>query len=166
MRPTRMAVCLISLLFSIPLAIAQTPEPELRRSSLYILCAPGVTISEGSMANLAIGGGAEGLIKGGFGVQGDLSYLFYPQEGFRAGFGLFSPGVFYQFHPNRKTIPFVTGGYSLAFRSETLHLVHYGGGLNHWFNNHWGIRFEVRNHTLVSSAGDQVLQFRFAFLHR
>ena len=120
MRPTRMAVCLVSLLFSISLAIAQTPEPELRRSSLYILCAPGVTISEGSMANLAIGGGAEGLIKGGFGVQGDLSYLFYPQEGFRAGFGLFSPGVFYQFHPNRKTIPFVTGGYSLAFRSETL----------------------------------------------
>ena len=70
------------------------------------------------------------------------------------------------FNPGRKTIPFVTGGYSLAFRDGAINLIHYGGGFNHWFNDRWGMRFEVRNHTQTRSAEYQLLQFRVAFLFR
>jgi hypothetical protein len=110
--------------------------------------------------------GAEGLIKGGFGAGADVSYLFYPAGGFNEGFGLFSPGVFYQFNPSRKTVPFVTGGYSLAFRDGTINLIPYGGGFNHWFNNHWGMRFEVRNHIQTRLLEYHLLQLRVAFLFR
>jgi hypothetical protein len=74
--------------------------------------------------------------------------------------------VFYQFNPASKTVPFVTGGYSLAFRGGTSNLIHYGGGFNHWFSTHWGMRFEVRNHTQTRNALCNLLQFRVALLLR
>ena len=105
----------------------------------------------------------EGLIKSGLGASADLSYLFFPQNGFRESFGLVSPGVSYQFNPRRKTVPFVTGGYSRTFRQDTLNLIHFGGGVNHWLNNRWGMRFEVRNHIQTRSAEYHLLQFRRRF---
>ena len=52
------------------------------------------------------------------------------------------------------------------FRDGAINLIHYGGGFNHWFNDRWGMRFEVRNHTQTRSAEYQLLQFRVAFLFR
>jgi hypothetical protein len=147
-------------------AYPQSGEIHPKQSYGYALFTPGAYLGDGAAATLTLGAGAEGLIKGGFGAGADVSYLFYPKGGFSEGIGLFSPGVFYQFNPSRKTVPFVTGGYSLAFRDGTFNLIHYGGGFNHWFNNHWGMRFEVRNHTQTSSAQYHLLQFRVAFLLR
>ena len=148
-------------------AYSQNGETTPKQGYGYALFTPGATIGDGeAAATLTIGGGAEGLIKGGFGAGTDVSYLFYPEGGFDAGFGLFSPGVFYQFNRARKTVPFVTGGYSLAFRDGTFNLIHYGGGFNHWFNNHWGMRFEVRDHIQTRSAEYHLLQFRAAVLFR
>ena len=159
-----MTLCFLVLVSSLayPQSVEITPKPAYG----YALFTPGATLGDGAAATLTIGAGAEGLIKGGFGAGADVSYLFYPAGGFREGFGLLSPGVIYQFNPARKTVPFVTGGYSLAFRDGTLNLIHYGGGFNHWFNNHYGLRFEVRNHTQTRSAEYHLLQFRVAFLFR
>ncbi|HEU0004651.1 MAG TPA: hypothetical protein VFS12_01555 [Terriglobia bacterium] len=147
-------------------AYPQNGETTPKQGYGYALFTPGVAVGDGALATLTIGAGAEGLIKGGFGASADLSYLFSPEYGFSEGFGLFSPGVFYQFKPARRTVPFVTGGYSLAFRGGASNLIHFGGGINHWFNNHWGMRFEVRNHMQPPSAEYHLLQFRVAFLFR
>ena len=80
--------------------------------------------------------------------------------------GIFSPGVVYQFHTRRKTVPFVTGGYTLAFRSGAYNLFHFGGGVNHWFNSRWGIRVEVRDHIDPHYPEYNFLQFRVGFLFR
>jgi len=147
-------------------ACHQNGETIPRRNYGYALCSPGATLGDGAAATLTLGAGTEGLLKGGFGAGAHVSYLFYPVGGFGEGFGLFSPGVIYQLNRARKTVPFVPGGYSLAFRDGTLNLIHFGGGLNHWFKNHWGLRFEVRDHIQPQSLEYQLLQFRLALLFR
>jgi hypothetical protein len=162
-------ICWMTLWFAVltsSRAYPQNGETTPKRGYGYALFTPGAILGDGARVTLTLGAGGEGLIKGGFGAGTELSYLFFPQGGFSGGFGLFSPGVFYQFNPARKTIPFITGGYSLAFRDGTINLIHYGGGFNHWFKNHWGMRFEVRNHTQTRYAVNNLLQFRVAFLFR
>ena len=166
MKPLGMLTCLLAVICMSTQAVAQSDETAPMRGYGYALFAPGATLGDGAAGNLTLGAGAEGFIKGGFGAGADLSYLFYPQAGFAQGFGLFSPGVFYQFNLGRKTVPFLTGGYSLAFRDGTVNLIHYGGSLNHWFDNNWGMRFEVRSHTQTRSVEYHLLQFRMALLFR
>jgi hypothetical protein len=166
MKPFSAIPCILVLFGLVPPAFAQDGESPPKKGYGYGLFTPGAIVGGGISPTLTVGAGVERLIKGGFGAGAELSYLFYPQGGFSEGFGLFSPGVLYQFNPARKTVPFVTGGYSLAFRGGAINLIHYGGGLNHWFSSHWGMRFEVRNHTQTRTALCNLLQFRAAFLFR
>jgi hypothetical protein len=99
------------------------------------------------------------------GASVDLSYLFFLEVDC-AGFGMFSPGMVYQFKTNRTTVPFVSGGYTLAFRQGTENLVYGGGGFNHWFSNRWGLRFEVRDQIAPRDPEYNFLQFRIGFLFR
>src|SRR5262245_15682796 len=88
-------------------AYPQNGETTPKQGYGYALFTPGATVGDGeAAATLTMGAGAEGLIRGGFGAGADLSYLFYPEGGFNRGFGLLSPGVFYQFNRTRKTVPF------------------------------------------------------------
>ena len=90
--------------------------------------------------------GGEGILAGGLGVGGELGYL-YPGSQFAAGIGLGSVNASYHFFKGpARWVPFVTGGYSLAFRSDGTSLVNYGGGLNYSFRPRLGLRLEVRNH--------------------
>jgi hypothetical protein len=132
----------------------------------YAFFTPGVVIGDGASPTVNIGGGAEGLIQRGLGASVDLSYLFFPRSGFSAGFGMFSPGMVYQFRTDRKTVPFVSGGYTLAFRQGIEHLAYAGGGFNHWFGNRWGMRFEVRDQIAPRDPEYNFLQFRIGFLFR
>jgi hypothetical protein len=166
MKTLGVVTCLLAVICMSTRAVAQSSETAPKRGYGYALFTPGATLGDGAAATLTLGAGAEGLIKGGFGAGADLSYLFYPQAGFAQGFGLFSPGVFYHFNLGRKTVPFLTGGYSLAFRDGTINLIHCGGGFNHWFDSHWGMRFEVRDHTETRSLEYHLLQFRVALLFR
>ena len=151
-------------LFLILPSYSQTLESEAKVGYGYAFVTPGAYIGEGVGTTLNLGGGGEGLLKGGLGASADLSYVFFPKEGFRSGLGLFSPGVLYQFRTSRKTVPFVTGGYSMAFRNGVYNMVHLGGGFNHWFDNRWGVRFEVRDHVDPRAPEYNFLQFRFALL--
>jgi hypothetical protein len=165
MRKQTMASIALFLLFSVT-TFGQAPEAIPRTGYGYAFFTPGVLVGEGASPTINIGGGAEGLIKGGLGASVDLSYLFFPRSGFGEGFGMFSPGMVYQFGRYRKTVPFVSGGYTLAFRQGTENLVYGGGGFNHWFGKRWGLRFEVRDQIAPRDPEYNFLQFRIGLLFR
>jgi hypothetical protein len=158
---------LVLLILFQGLAWGQNSEDVVKKGYGYVFATPGAAVSNGSAAStLTIGGGGEGLLRGGLGVGVDVGYLFFTQHGIREGFGLFSPGAFYQFRRSQKVVPFVGGGYSLAFRSDVLNMVHFGGGFNYWPKNRWGLRFEVRDHLAPSSPDLNLIEFRIGLLFR
>ena len=161
-----MIVTLGLLPFLSGITFGQALETTPKTGYGYAFFTPGALVADGASPTINIGGGGEGLIKGGLGASVDLSYLFFPRSGFGAGFGMFSPGMVYQFRTNRKTVPFVSGGYTLAFRQGTENLVYGGGGFNHWFGNRWGLRFEVRDQIAPRDSEYNFLQFRIGFLFR
>lgn len=131
----------------------------------------GYTYFAGSHAGGEIGGamnlgaGGEGFVSRSLAVGGDAGYMFKAGR-FGNGIGLVSTNVSYHFQdvdPEGRWVPFVTGGYTLAFRSGTGHLVNYGGGLTYWVRLRWGVRAEFRNH----QNGDfSMPSFRFGFSFR
>ncbi len=135
------------------------------RSAGYLFVAPGAFSGHGVSGALHFGGGGQALIKGGLGFTGDLGYLA-PASRLSHGIGMFSPGAIYQFTPERKTVPFVTGGYTLAFRSGVHSLIHFGGGVDHWFGDRWGLRVEVRDHMDPREPSYHMAQVRVGFLLR
>lgn len=68
--------------------------------------------------------------------------------------GVLSPNAYLHFvrgrHPRMD--PFVTGGYTLIFRSGHANLFNVGGGFNYWFSGALGARIEFRDH-VYSSGG-------------
>jgi hypothetical protein len=111
--------------------------------------------SQNSAADrLAVGAGGEGFVFRGLAVGADLAYLF-PREAPGAGIGLLSANPAYHF-VNRdkpgKWVPFVTAGYGLAFRSDSINLFNYGGGITYWFASRAGLRVEVRDNRNSDSS--------------
>jgi len=139
-----------------------------RRGWGYLFGGAGGTGGNGSSTGyFSAGGGAEGLIAGGFGLGGEVGYLG-PFESGRDGFGVFSADVGYHFRnasASRKVVPFLTGGYSLAFRSGTSSGGNYGGGIHYWMKDHVGLRFEFRDH-IFSSDSPHLFQFRVGLSFR
>jgi hypothetical protein len=90
--------------------------------------------------------GAEAFVYKGLTAAVDLGYAGYYNNFRDAGFGLFSSNASYHFLRSRKVVPFLTGGYALAFRSGTANLGNVGGGLSYWFSTHVGLRVEGRDH--------------------
>ena len=114
--------------------------------------------SGGSIATLHVGGGGEGLVYKGLGLGAEVGYLF-PFENLGDGIGILSTDVSYHFvkpRANRKLVPFVTGGFSLAFRSGASGGGNFGGGVQYWLRPRLGLRFEFR---------DQVFSSDFAHLY-
>ena len=147
------------------LGLAQDTKSVERKGAGYVFAAPGVQV-DGGYGLFGFGGGGEGLLKAGFGISADVGYLYYTQGGFNDGFGLFSPGVLYQFQRKSKVVPFVNGGYSLAFRESVLNMVYFGGGVNYWPKKRLGLRFEVRDQVPLPDGGSNLLQFRIGLLFR
>jgi len=65
---------------------------------------------------------------------------------FGNGIGMLSVNGSYHFNRNRKLSPFISGGYSMAFRSGAINLFNFGGGINYWFRDRIGLRLEFRDH--------------------
>ncbi|MBZ5497053.1 MAG: hypothetical protein LAP85_11675 [Acidobacteriia bacterium] len=56
-----------------------------------------------------------------------------------------------------KIAPFITGGYSLLFRSGHLNAMNFGGGVDYWFGKRFGIGiFHVYRRTGYEKMGCQV----------
>lgn len=133
-----------------PAQQSSTSSGSDRRAHGYVFVAPGV-VSPGSTGTLHIGGGGEGLVKGGFSVGAEIGALA-PYQDFGAVFGIFSADAGYHFlkaSQSGKVVPFVNGGYTLFFRSGVDNGINFGGGVNYWFKERVGLRFEVRDHVPV-----------------
>ena len=149
---------LISLGFA-AMAAAQT-------SHGYVYVAPGALTSGGyNQATLHAGGGGEAIIAKGIGVGAEVGYLG-PTAYMGEGFGVFSANGYYHFihRKDSKLDPFVTGGYTLFFRSGTANLANFGGGVNYWFSRHVGLRAEFRDHLYTGS--EHYWGFRFGATFR
>jgi hypothetical protein len=127
----------------------------------------GVSRPGGDLGNTAmnLGAGGEGFLTKGLAAGGEAGYMFTSGR-FGNGLGLASANLSYHFRevdPDGRWVPFVTGGYTLAFRGAAASLVNYGGGLTYWVQPHWGVRAEFRNH---QSGGFSMPSFRFGFSFR
>lgn len=126
----------------VPLA-ALAQESEENRGLGYAYFAPGVS-SPGGTGTFQVGAGGEGLVYKGLGVGGELGYVG-PWNTARDGLGVASANGSYHFSRDKKLVPFVTGGYTLFFRSGHANLFNFGGGVDYWFRERLGLRLEVRD---------------------
>jgi len=112
---------------------------------------------------LHFGGGGELYLYKGLGIGVEVGYLGATQD-LGEGIGIFSANGLYNFsRGDRKVQPFVTGGYSLAFRSGTLNAINFGGGVHYWFSRKVGLRLEFRDHLSPSYADEHLWQGRIGF---
>jgi hypothetical protein len=121
-------------------------EPHKRQGQLF--GAVGAAVIEGESSGVfQFGGAFNAYLAGGLGVTTGLGYAA-PFESPGDGIGIFSPGVVYAFNRGNKTIPFVNAGYSLFFREGTAHGFFFGGGVDHWFGENWGLHIEGRDQVM------------------
>lgn len=149
-----------ALFLSAPEALAQ--ERESPRSWGYFFA--GIGSCNHGYGFLHTGGGGQGLLTGGLGVNAEVGYFGF-LEAPGNGVGIFSPGIVYSFNRSKKTVPFVTGGYSLWFREGIGHGVYFGGGVDRWMSERWGIRIEGRDQVLPT-CNEHLLEARFAIIIR
>ncbi|MCZ6485751.1 MAG: hypothetical protein O6826_08640 [Acidobacteria bacterium] len=153
-------------------AMGEAQEGEEQpRGQGYVFFAPGKGYPGGT-GTLHFGGGGERVLYKGLAVGGDIGYLFFPEGGFGAGIGLLSASGSYDFRniqSFKKLVPFVTAGYSLAFRSGTANLFQFGGGVTNWFTDRIWFRLEFRDTVAPNFCGcgtGHMLQLRAGFTFR
>lgn len=131
----------------------------------YAYFAPG-RLSGGSTM-LHFGAGGEGFFYKGLAAGGEIGYLA-PAQCLTYGVGLLSVNGSY--HLNRdahwKVAPFVTAGYSLAFRGGSENLFNVGGGLSYWLSDRTGLRLEFRDYVYPADGATHSVEFRIAVAFR
>lgn len=135
-----------------------------RKAWGYVFGGAGAATGGFSNGIFSFGAGGEGLVYKGFGMGAEVGYVA-PFERGGDGIGIFSADASYHFNRSAKLVPFVTGGYSAAFRSGASHGGNFGGGVHYWMKDHVGLRFEVRDH-VFSSDSPHLFQFRVGLSFR
>jgi hypothetical protein len=136
----------------LPLVVA-AQGTDASRGHGYVYFAPGVT-SPGGTGTMHLGAGGEGFFTRNLGLGADVGYVA-PFESFTDGIGTFAPNFVTRFRAksdDNKVEPFVSGGYTLFFREGTANGVNFGGGLNYWFRERLGLRFEVRDNVMIANG--------------
>lgn len=131
----------------------------------YVFVGPG---GHGRGADIHLGGGGEGFFNRFVGIGAELAYLAGPGISLNST-GILSPNFVARFlakDNKNKVEPFVTGGYTLFYHSVTEYRVNSGGGyspfnvrrfesgvnlgagVNWWFKERLGLRFEFRDYIL------------------
>jgi|SRR5579871_382654 len=157
----------ISLLVLMPLTALAEDSTESYKGQGYVLYGPGWAPGGGTVQQ--IGGGGEGFLYKGLAAAAELGFLF-PGGGIGEGVGLLSLNGAY--HLNRghqaKLSPFLTSGYSLAFRSGHLNLYNFGGGVTWWMTKHAGVRLEFRDYVWsgCGCGGQHIPQAQIGFSFR
>jgi hypothetical protein len=119
-----------------------------QRSTGYFFIAPGGITSNGHTAmSLQMGAGGDVILGKGAGIGAELSAIGPRQDFASSVLGAFSPNLSYHFihDPSRKVDPYITGGYTLLFRTEHLNLVNFGLGTNYWLAHRLGLHLEFRD---------------------
>ena len=126
-----------------------------QHSNGYVFFAPGgVTCCGQTFMTLQFGAGGEVILAKGIGLGAEVCAVGMRQYFSDSVLGVFSPNGYYHFVHGKdlKFDPFVTGGYTLMFRSGHANLFNFGGGLNYWFSNRLGVRLEVRDQVHVDGS--------------
>lgn len=141
-------------------AVALGQSSPDRRAWGYVVGGAGGNSGGSSTGWFQVAAGGEGLVTKGLGLGAEIGYLAPFRSG-GDGIGIFSPDVSYHFkRSSSKLVPFVTGGYSLAFRSGAGSSGgNFGGGVQYWMKDHLGLRLEFRDH-VFSSDSPHFYQFR------
>jgi hypothetical protein len=141
-------------LFVVPLLFVSNLSAQ--SSNGYFFVAPGgATCCGYTEKMLHLGFGGEAVLAHGVGVGAELGALGSTSNYPDSVFGVFSPnGYFHFIHRRDRLDPFVTGGYTLFFRSGHANVFNWGGGFHYWFARHAGARFEFRDH-VYSSGGTE-----------
>ncbi len=133
-------------------------------SNVYLFFGPGgVTCCGHTDTILHAGLGGEAVLGAGLGFGAEIGAMGVSRYFVDSGFGVFSLNGYYHFVHGRgvKVDPFVTGGYTLFFRSGHADLFNVGGGLNYWFYRRLGFRVEVRDHVLTDGEAVHYWSVRF-----
>ena len=123
------------------------------------LGAGGASSSGFTQSLMAVGGGGEFVSRSGLGAGGEVGY-WAPWRRFDGGIGIANANGFYHFRPRGRVVPFVTGGYSLFFRSGTANGFNIGGGVNWWFSDGLGLKAEFRDNVGNGNFDVQYWAFR------
>lgn len=127
-------------------ALLATSAAAMAQSQGYLLFGPGGVTSYGNTSGaMYMGGGGEVISRIGLGGGGEIGYTT-PWRSFTSGIGIASVNAAYHFRQRQRVVPFVTGGYTLFFRSGYANGYNFGGGVNWWFANHVGLKVELRDH--------------------
>lgn len=140
------------------LLLAVSTAARAQRSHGYLFLAPGGQSSGGQTAmTLHLGAGGEAVLFKGIGVGAELGALG-PREDFASNvLGVASVNGYYHFlHGRPKADPFVTAGYTVMFRSGSINLFNFGGGINYWFVPRLGLKVELRDHVYDIQYGSRV----------
>lgn len=136
-----------------------------RRAWGYVFGGIGGSTGGGSVATFQVGGGGEGLVYEGLGLGAEAGYLGSLQSA-NNRFGILSIDTSHHFARRSKLVPFVSGGYSLGFRSgATGHGANFGGGVQYWLKDQLALRVEFRDH-VFSSDTPHIVQFRVGLSFR
>jgi hypothetical protein len=107
--------------------------------------------------------GADVFLYKGLAANVDAGYAGYYNNFRSDGIGLLSTDLSYHFKNSTRIEPFVTAGYTLAFRDTTANLGNYGGGVICWFAKHAGVRVEARDHRDASGNFFTAVRFGISF---
>ncbi len=135
------------------------------RAHGYLFTSAGDSFGSGGSAGaLHFGGGAEIFAVRGLAISPELGYLA-PWKSLGDGIGVLSANGTYHFLRKGKTMPFITGGYSLGFRNGTMNMANFGAGFDRWIGERHGLRLEVRDH-YAPSVDQHYLGVRVAWTFR
>ena len=114
----------------------------------------GLGDSYGTSA-MHFGGGGEFDFYKGIGFAIDVGYMA-PTRHLGSGIGILSPNGRYAFRrsADSKLVPYVPAGYSLLFPPDTVNAFNFGGGIDYWFANRYGLKVEFRDHILTDCSYD------------
>jgi hypothetical protein len=147
--------------------VTQAQSPERRGWGYGFVGVGGTTgFDRGTVVHAGVGG--EGLILHGFGMGAEIGYL-KASRGFGDGLAVLSVNPSYHFTnvtTSGKLVPFITGGGSLAFRgSSPAGGANFGGGIQYWGNERFGLKLEFRDH-IFSSDSPHLYQFRVGIVFK
>ena len=137
------------LLFLVILMPSTTPAQTAPRTGVYTFGGVGGVSPDDAYTfwtgtTVRAGVGVDRLLSGGFGILGEMEFLFRPGSpvGDSDPVKLISLNPVYHFGmgPFR---PFVTGGLTVPFGSNV------GGGVNYWIQDRVAVHVEFRDHLLL-----------------
>jgi hypothetical protein len=140
----------------LPLVLACCGTLAAQESHAYVFAGPGGISVGGQTGKVLYGGaGAEGIVTPGIGLGAEIGVIRQVSQGWHGLFPLVSANFYYHFvHTQDRIDPFVTLGYTSAFRGDhreagqdpgQANLINFGGGVNYWFRPRTGIKIEFRD---------------------